>query len=347
MPRKTRQNSITSDEKTALINKSNMRLRDDFLTYLKSVQRSEKTIYGYANDLLIAMTYILDHADNKNFAKLTKRDIAALQNWLINENGNSPSRVRRIKAAMSSLSNYISNILDDEDEFKDFRPIVNKIENPAMQVVRKKTVWSDSELEDLLGKLSETGQHKKACVLALAMCSGRRKSELCRFRVDDFADANIVCGGALYKTGEKIQTKGFGLGKYIHCYTLAKKFKPYFDAWMCERNGLGIQSEWLFPDVNDTSKQINPNTLNGWANLFSDMTGVDFYWHSLRHYFTTQLARAGLPDGVIQQILGWDSADMVGVYKDMSTEEQLAQFFDEDGEIRKDSVRSVSDMFVN
>ena len=344
MPRKTKQNSITSDEKTAMINKSNLRLKDDFLAYLSSVQRSQKTIAGYDNDLLIFFTFVSEHANNKDFATITKRDISAFQNWLINENGNSPARVRRIKSAISSLSNFVENILDDEPEFKGYRPIVRKIENPAMQQVRKKTVWSDEELDSLLEKLTELGHHKKACLLALAMCSGRRKLELLRFKVDDFKDENIVCGGALYKTSDTIQTKGFGLGKFIYCYTLAKKFKPYYDAWMNERSAAGVQSEWLFPDANNPSSQMNPTTMNSWANTFSLMTGEDFYWHSLRHYFTTHLARAGLPDGVIQEIVGWDSADMVRVYKDISTEEQLAQYFDGDGEIRKDATKSVSDL---
>lgn len=52
------------------------------------------------------------------------------------ENGNSPARVRRVKAALSSLSNYIENILDDE--YEDFRPIIRKIENPQNTPVREK-----------------------------------------------------------------------------------------------------------------------------------------------------------------------------------------------------------------
>lgn len=60
--------------------------------------------------------------------------------------------------------------------------------------------------------------------------------------------------------------------------------------------------------------------------------------------FTTHLAKAGLPDGVIQEIVGWESADMVRVYKDMSAEEQIAQYFGEDGEIRTDVQRSISDL---
>lgn len=311
----------------------------------ESVQRSPKTIAGYSNDIDIFWVWNLQNNGNKFFPKISKRDYAAYQHWLINENGNSPARVRRLKSAISSLSNYVENILDDEDEFKDFRSTVRKIENPAMQQVRKKTVWSDEALDKLLDDLLASGQNKKACAVALAMCSGRRKAELCRFKVDDFKDENLVCGGALYKTSEPIQTKGFGLGKYIYCYTLAKKFKPYFDAWMAERQKLGIECEWLFP-AGTTSEQMSDTTLNSWANTFSRMTGEDFYWHSLRHYFTTHLAKLGLPDNVIQDIVGWESADMVRVYKDLSAEEQISQYFDENGEIRSDAQMSSSGTII-
>jgi len=337
MPRKTRQNDITSPALLSQVNPDNMRLKKDFVAYLQSVQRSPKTIAGYENDLDIFWVWNLQYNGNKFFPKISKRDFAAYQHWLINENGNSPARVRRLKSAISSMSNYVENILDDEEEFKGFRSSIKKIENPAMQQVRKKTVWEDSELDGLLDKLSASGQHKKACALALAMCSGRRKSELCRFSVDDFRHENLVCGGA-------IQTKGFGLGKYIHCYTLAKKFKPYFDAWMSERKEKGINSKWLFPSANDPTEQMSDTTLNSWANTFSRMTGEDFYWHSLRHYFTTHLAKLGLPDNVIQDIVGWDSADMVRVYKDISAEEQISQYFDENGDVKADSKKTLMDL---
>jgi len=344
VPRQTKQNDITSPELLMKVNPENKRLVQDFVAYLQSVQRSPKTIKGYTNDLEIFFVWNLLHNKNKFFPEITKRDYASYQHWLINENGNSPARVRRLKSTISSLSNYVENILDEEDEFKGFRSTIRKIESPAMQKVRKKTVWAEEALDNLLDVLMLKKQYKKACMLALAMCSGRRKAELCRFRVDDFKDENLVCGGALYKTSEPMQTKGFGLGKYIYCYTLAKKFKPYLDAWLAERAAENIDSPWLFPSSENPEEQISDTTLNSWAATFSRMTGEDFYWHSLRHYFTTNLAKAGLPDGVIQEIVGWESADMVRVYKDISAEEQIAQYFGDDGEIRTDVQRSIADL---
>lgn len=332
MPRKTKMNDLTDAESIASVNPDNARLKQDFLSYLKSVQRSPGTIHGYENDLDIFFVYCAKYLGNKPFASVTKRDLVSFQNWLINENGNSPARVRRIKSAISSLSNYITNILDDEPEFKDFRSIVRKIESPVNQPVREKTVFTDAQLEGLLNALVADEQYEKACVLALAMYSGRRKSELVRFKIDDFKDDNLVCNGALYKTSEPVKTKGFGLGKYIYCYTLAKKFKPYYDMWVDHMKQHGIESVWLFPNENDPSEQMNPSTLNSWALSFSNMLGADFYWHSMRHNFCTYLVRAGLPDGVIQEIIGWSSADMVKVYTDIEADEQIAMWF-KDGEI--------------
>ncbi len=340
MPRKTRQNKITSSELLAQINPKNKDLLEDFLNYLRSVQRSSTTISGYENDIQIAWVWCLQNNDNKFFVDWTKRNIIAYQNWLLNENENSPARVRRLKAALSSLSNYIETVLDDE--FPGFKNIIHKVESPVNRLVREKTVWEDAELNELLEKLSELGEYEKACVLALGAYSGRRKSELCRFRVSDFDEANLVCDGALYKSAP-IKTKGRGGGKYINCYTLAKRFKPYFDAWMLERERIGIQSEWLFPSRTDVNKQISVAILNNWANIFSRLSGRDFYFHSLRHSFTTLLVRAGIPDNVITQIIGWESADMCKLYTDIDADEQIGMYF-KAGEINVSNHRNIADL---
>lgn len=340
MSRKTQQNDITSQELLAQVNPQNKELLSDFLSYLKSVQRSEMTIRGYENDIQIAWVWGLKNNGNKPFVEWTKRNIIAYQNWLLDENKNSPARIRRLKAALSSLSNYIESVLDDE--FPNFRNIINKVESPVNRPVREKTVWEDEALEKLLTTLMEQEEYEKACMLALAIYSGRRKAELCRFRVSDFNDTNLVCDGALYKSAP-IKTKGRGGGKYINCYTLAKKFKPYFDAWMSAREQLGIQSEWLFPSPSDMSEQIGVGTLNSWANTFSRMTGRDFYFHSLRHAFTTSLVRVGIPDNVITQIVGWESADMCKVYTDIDADEQIGMYF-KNGDISTPEKRSIADV---
>ena len=340
MGRSTKMNEITSPELLAQVNLSNRQLLDDFLNYLRSVSRSEATIYGYENDIQIAWVWCLKYNKNAFFVDWTKRNIVAYQNWLINDNQNSAARIRRLKASLSSLSNYIANVLDDE--YPNFRNIINKIENPVKQPVREKTVWEDGELEDLLNKLSERGQYEQACYLALAMYSGRRKAELCRFKVSDFDEDKLVCDGALYKSAP-IKTKGRGGGKMIPCYTLAKKFRPYLDKWLEVREKEGIESEWLFPDSKDGAQHISISTVNSWANTFSRLSGKPAYIHSLRHYFTTSLVRSGIPDNVITQIVGWESADMCKVYTDIDADEQISMYF-KDGDIATPEKKGFNDI---
>lgn len=333
-------NSITSPELLSQVNPKNKQLLADFLDYLRSVQRSETTIHGYENDIEIAWVWCLQNNNNAFFVDWTKRNVVAYQNWLLNSNENSPARIRRLKAALSSLSNYVCNVLDDE--FPNFKNIINKVENPVNRPVREKTVWEDEELEDLLNQLVNKKHYDKACYLALAMYSGRRKAELCRFKVTDFDDDKLVCDGALYKSAP-IKTKGRGGGKMINCYTLAKRFKPYFDLWMESRKEKGIESEWLFPDKSNPSEHIPISTANSWSNTYTRLSGKPSYIHSLRHYFTTSLAKAGIPDGVIQSIVAWESGDMVRVYKDIDADEEIGMYF-KNGEIAAPDKKGFGDL---
>ena len=193
-----------------------------------------------------------------------------------------------------------------------------------------------------MNKLVEKQAYDRACYLALAMYSGRRKSELCRFRVSDFDDDKLVCDGALYKSAP-IKTKGRGGGKYIACYTLAKKFKPYLQMWLDERKRIGLESEWLFPLKANPVEHIGVATANSWANAFTRLSGRDFYAHSIRHYFTTSLARAGIPDGVIQSIVAWESSDMVRLYTDIEADEQIGMYFS-NGDISVPDKKGFADM---
>lgn len=327
MARKTRMNNLTSPELLTQVNPENMRLKNDFLDYLRSVQRSPGTIAGYSNDLDIFFVWVLQNARNKFFVNVTKRDIIAYQSWLINSNENSPARVRRLKAALSSLSNFVESILDEEPEFKGFRSIVRKIENPALQPVREKTVWSDDDIEEILSELVENEKYEMACFVALGVYSGRRKSELCRFRVSDFARSRLVCGGSLYKSAPLL-TKG---NKILECYTLAHKFQPYLDLWMKYRVENHIESDWLFPNKADPTQQLSLSTVNSWADTLTRMTGRDFYFHALRHHYCSFLVRAGIPDSVIVDIVGWSSSEMLKIYDDNPKDDRLSMYFTKDG----------------
>lgn len=331
--RSTVYNDITSPEKMEQVNPENLELEADYLEYLSSIDRAKSTIYQYKQNLHIFWCWNLEYNKNKFFVDMKKREFSKFQSHAINEWGWSPKRVRTVKATISSLSNYIENILDDE--YEGYKPIVRKIESPADTTVRTKTIFTIDELQKLLDYLIEHEEYMKACILSLAMNNGRRKAEIPRFKVNYFDKDNLICEGALYKTPEKITTKGRGTrGKLLDVYTLAKPFQPYLDLWMEERKRQNIKSEWLFPRRENgkwVNKPMRAETLDSWAQSFSNIIKRPFYWHSMRHFFTTRLAESNLPESVIQDIVGWSSSEMVGVYVDTSADKKLDKYFGANG----------------
>ena len=164
--RTTVYNEITSEDKLKQVNPENIQLENDFLEYLESVDRSQGTIKQYRANLHIFWCWNLEYNKNKFFVELTKRELVKFQNHALNVWQWSPRRIRVVKATISSLSNFIESILDDE--FEGYRPIVRKIESPANEAVRVKTVFQDEDLNPLLERLVENEDYMKACVLALA-----------------------------------------------------------------------------------------------------------------------------------------------------------------------------------
>lgn len=329
MARKTRRFIQQSDE--PLVHEW---LIEIYLEYLKAEGKTPKTLKNYESDLRIFFSWYEKNATfkgkPKGFEKIKVQDVIKLQAKLL-EDGMSINRYSRLKSVVSSLSNYCECVLaEDEDyeEFKNFRNICNKVKKPVKEAVREKTILQDVDIQNLLEILVEKEKYQQACALALAVYSGSRKAELLEFKVDYFRDENLKFGGSLYKTPEKIRTKSKMLEKYI----LAKQFKPYFDLWMEERKRLGVDNEYIFVKKNHGHyEKAKESQLNYYAEYFTKLLDTDFYWHSCRHFWTTSLSQQGLPDAIIKTLTGWQSLEMVSIYKDIDDDEELGKYFDEDG----------------
>lgn len=341
--RSTVYNKIVTSEKLEQVNPENIALTNDFIDYLASIDRSEQTRSQYRYDLNQFWCWCLDNLDNKEFINITKRELTRFQNHALNVYGWSPKRLRRVKSVLSSLSNFITDILDEEYKYQNFKSIIKKIPSPQNEVVREKTVFETEELENLLDYLVENEKYMQACVLSLAMNSGRRKAELPRFKVSYFDQSNVKFG-SLYATPEKVKTKGHGAkGKLLTLYVLKNSFDKYLNLWLKERERLGITSEWLFPDKSggewSETEQISIGKLDSWADSFTRFLGKPFYWHSLRHYFTTMCVKNKLPQNVIQDIIGWSNGDMVSLYTDLTAEDTIGAYFDENGIITQEETK--------
>ena len=263
--------------------------------------------------------------DDKFFIDLKKRDFVRYLGYLRGL-GLSSNRVASLKSAISSLANCIEVL--DEDLYPNFRNLIKSLEPVRKEPVREKTVLTDEQVKECLDKLLAQNQCQIACALALSFASGMRKAELTRMKVEFFDDAHLILNGKMYKTGI-IKTKGHGSsGKQIPKYVLRDKFQPYFDAWMKQREERGIESPWLFVTASEGKFiQATVSQMNTYAEKIGALMNVPFYFHCMRHLWTTNMQKEGISDSAIAEIQSWNSLEMVKRYSDIPTEEHWAQFF--------------------
>ena len=325
--RKTVYNSnLTNDAEWKEVYRGNQKLTRDFINYCISMDRSPATLNQYEQQLKVFFVWNLRENYNVSFIQLKKRDFVSFFGYGRNELGWSSSRLASFRYVLSSLSNYIERILDDE--YPNFKNLVKVLEPISVEPIREKTVLNADDIERIMKELSEKGEYQEACWMSLLFSSGRRKAEVAQMKVEYFTKNNLIFDGLMYRT-PKIRTKGKGSrGKQVPRYIFAYTFDPYFEKWMEEREKLGIKCEYLF--VVKRGGEYVPATIptfNSWAKRISEKFDIDFYNHACRHAWCTNLKKRGYPQSVIQKLQNWATADMVSIYDDTTDEEELGDFF--------------------
>lgn len=344
MPRKTVYNAnLVTQEKWEQVLQDNKDLLEEFLEYKRSTGKSEETIYQYNNDIRIFLVWYMEKCKNKHFTEMKKRDIANFQGFLLNTCGMSGARIKRIRSSLSSMSNAIELLYDDE--FPNFRNIINKIEAPTSVPVREKTIFTFEDCERVANKLVEDGNIQLACYLTVACYSGLRKQELTRLLVKDFTtNINMAFGGSFYKTSA-IRVKGRG-GKTKEKYVWNRCDK-WLKLWLDYREKNNIQCEYLFCRLDKGEyKKLLVSTANSFATTLSRYFGLDYYNHSSRHCFSSELTRSGLPIEVVQFLLDHASSDTTRLYIDIPEDETMEKFNDFfSGKVDKiENKKSLSDL---
>ena len=339
MGRQTNRVLNANEEILSKINEENKQLMDDFIDYLVTTDHSPKTLKVYKSNLNIIMCWLCERAKNKSFVEITKRDLINMQNFMV-RNGLSSSRINNLRSTMSSLSNYVENILDDE--YPDFRNIIGKIPPPPKNYVREKTVLSDEDVQELLDVLVDTGRYQVACFIAFSAFGGSRKAETIQYKREWFNDNNVMNG--LYKT-PLIRTKGRGVnGKKLNKYILKNKVDPYLKLWDEKRKELGIDSEYLFVTKEGGEwVQAKESTANSFVDTCSKLMDMNIYNHCLRHKYVTYLKEQGIPLDVVADIVGHDSSETTKLYDDTPREDGFLKYFSDDG-IVKQETKNLSDL---
>lgn len=288
-------NKLSSKEKLKHVNEKNLELENEWLGYLLAGNKSPNTVKEYRNRIHIFWCWNLEYNKNKFFVNITKKDLAKLQRTAINVWNWSPARFRGVIYAVGALEKYVANIL--ESDYPRYKPKSRGLELPPNRAVKTKQIPSTTYLKSILDELVRRESYMQACLLALAMYSGRRKAELCRFKVSYFDEENLIHSGTLYRTPEPVQIKGAGpTGTQVCLYVLARPFQPYLDLWLQQREELKITGDWLFPAQKHrgqwSNRPITTAAMDYYAKRFTRISGQHFNWQQTRDFFQKRLKKS-------------------------------------------------------
>lgn len=311
-----------------IVNPKNQKLLKEFIRYCVANDKSPQTCNQYESQLKIFFCWNYRENDDKFFVDIKKRELVNFFGWG-RQIGWSPCRLASLRAALSSFSNYIERILDED--YPTFRNLVKVLEPIHLEAVREKTIIEKDDIITGIERLAALSEYQYACFLSLLFSSGMRKSEAAQMKVSFFTtEKQDGLGGLAYVT-PKIRTKGHGArGKQVPRYVFKETFDKYFELWLKEREKLGIEIDDLFviKSADGKYQPAKAQNFSHWAVKIGELIGVNsLYCHSLRHAFTTYLKRQNFPTDVVQKIQSWGSADMVARYDDRTESEELDMFF--------------------
>lgn len=320
--RKTYRKIITSPELIEQINPENKKLIDRFLKNF-STKNSPKSVISYRSNLNIFMCWNVEYNDNKFFVDLKKFDFMDYFDFCVTELQYSPNRYAQMHSCLSSFSTWIENMYDEK--YPQFRNLLPKIEKPAKETVRKKSVFTKEELDNLLDWLGEQDRINEQCLLATMMASGARVSELGRFKTTMIDENNTAFEGLFLETTEEMQVKGRGVkGKFIVRYIIKDLFLPYYKKWLPVREKIMKENnqihDYIF--INQNGEPAGVATFRGWMEKWDTVLDKHLYAHSIRHFWTTYLLGVGLEKELVQEMQDWSSDTLVSLYNDATAKDR-------------------------
>lgn len=320
--RTTYRNIITSDELFEQINLENKKLMERFLKNF-ATKRSPLTVNQYKSNYSIFFTWVLIYCDNKSFVDLKVYDFMDFFDFAVTDLKWSSNRFAQMHSSLCTLSHWIERIYFDK--YPNFRILVDRIEKPPKEAVRKKSVFSKDELDKLMKWLGEQEFYQEQCLLALIMSSGSRASELVRFTTNMIDENHTAFEGLFLETTEDIKVKGRGVdGLHIPRYIIKDMFLPYYNKWIIERNRIleetGQTHNYIFLKKN--GEPAISDTVRSWMVKWDKVLDKHWYPHAGRHFWCTYLLSIGLDRELVQSLQHWSTDQMVELYNDSTVKDR-------------------------
>ena len=177
-------NKIFDEEKWKQVNQENKTIMEDFLLEYKARKMKESTLKQYKNDCRIILLFVLDNCDNRPLTELRKKDFRNLSLWLSDTLGVSNARTNRLMSCCRSMLTYV----EEDDDYDYDNNLAAKVKGLPKEHVRDIVFLDDSVILELVDKLMEKKDYKKATLVALLYDCGSRKNEIAQVEKESFYD---------------------------------------------------------------------------------------------------------------------------------------------------------------
>lgn len=241
------------------------KVNDDYTSlveeYIAVQNHSPDTKKQYVSGLKQFGWYLYNSMNNKPFYKVTKRDFLRYISYLRDNRKLSSSAQNFKKACVSSLCNYIENVVaDDDDNYKTFRNFTRGLPSIPKNTVYEKVKVTYEEYQEMMRVLKDDENYLGMAWLSTAFNVGARRSEIIQFRTEilnyDFPEDQTF----IYS--HNVRLKGRGEDGKIEPYMINREALSYMKLWVENRDH---ESEYIFSTkYNGSGGQMSKS----WADYF-------------------------------------------------------------------------------
>lgn len=312
-----------TDEMWESVNKGYRELVNEFV----SVQPlSPKSKTQYISSLRQFGWFVHQSMNNKPLHKITKRDFLRYISYLRNDRKMSSSGINLKKASVSSLCNYIENVVaDEEDDYKNFRNFTRGLPPVPRNRVYDKVKVTYDEYQEMMKVLEDDENYLGMAWLATAFLVGARRSEIIQFRTEILN--YHVPEGQNYILSHVVRGKGKSTdGKPLE-YMIPLDVLPYWRKWIEVR---GYEHEDIFTTKYDGKEgRMSPE----WANYFcsevlSNILGRRINVHIFKNSCITYHLEKGVDISLVSRFIAHhNDISTTSIYDLRDFEEEKNQIF--------------------
>lgn len=281
--------------------KVNRDYRDLVAEFISVQNFSKQTKKQYVSGLRQFGWFICDSMNNKPLYKISKRDFLRYISYLRDDRKLSSSALNFKKACVSSLCNYIENVVaDDDDNYKNFRNFTRGLPAIPKNRVYEKVKVTYEEYQEMMETLEGDENWLGMAWLATAFRVGARRSEIIQFK-SEILDYEIP-QDQTYVLSHIVRGKGASTdGKPLQ-YMIPLDVIPYLKKWIATR---GYDNEYIFTSKDSESgRQMSPSWADYFcANVLSNILGRRINVHIFKNSCITHLLEQGIDINLISKFV--------------------------------------------